>query len=119
MKNLPLVLAAATAVIGLFATAQASQPSEPRSLIVQFADLNTGTNQGAAALYRRMDTAAGVVCGQRKRTGSLIVSETWEACVKNAMQDALAQINRPAVTAYAAAHGVFNGGRSIKVASAN
>jgi UrcA family protein len=118
MNNLTKLLAAATLATTLFATAHAGQPLQARTQKVQLADLDTTTTQGAAVLYSRMNAAAGVVCGQRERIGTLFVSKAWEACVKNAMQGALAQINRPAVTAYAAARGVYEGDRAIKVASA-
>ncbi len=118
MNTLTKILAAATLAATLFTTAHAGQPLQPRTQKVQFADLDTTTPQGAAVLYRRMNAAAGAVCGQRERIGSPFVSKAWEACVKNAMRGALAQINRPAVTDYAAARGVYEGDRAIQIASA-
>jgi UrcA family protein len=119
MKNLTSLLVAATLATTLLATAQAAQPLAVRAQKVQFADLDTSTVQGAAALYHRIDSAAGVVCGQRERIASPIVSTAWKACVKDATRASLAQINRPAVTAYAAARGVYAGDRAFKVASAD
>ena len=118
MNTLTQILTAASLAATLFTTAHAGQPLQPRTQKVQFADLDPTTAQGAAALYRRIDVAASAVCGRRERTASLIVSKAWEACVKNAMRDALAQINRPARTEYAAARGVYAGDASFKVASA-
>ena len=104
MNKLTAVFAAAT-IAGLFCVnADAGTLSDVPSEPVRYRNLQGANDHDVAVLYRRIDAAAGKVCGQRLEPGSLVVAPTWQRCVRNALRNAVAEINAPAVTAYAAAH---------------
>lgn len=71
---------------------------------VHFADLNINQAAGAAVLYRRIQLAAGRVCGEPKLPGSFIVSPFWRKCVAQAVDRAVVEVDRPALTAYHRLH---------------
>jgi UrcA family protein len=104
-------LTAATAVAGiatiLCASVEAGAPSDVPTETVRYSALNAANVQDVAVLYRRIDAAAGRVCGQRLAPGSPFVSRSWQGCVRNALRHAVGEINTPAVTAYAATQGVL------------
>jgi UrcA family protein len=106
MKNLTTLIAVAGFTALLCANAQAGIQSEVPTETVRYATPDVDNAAGVAALYHRIDAAAGRVCGERLAPGSLAASQPWRRCVQGAMRDALAKINLPAVTAYAAARGV-------------
>lgn len=90
------IVAAAVAVSVASATATAATPART----VRYDDLNLGGPAGVAILYARIQAAAAQVCGDAQRVGSRIVSTAWRACVATAVDRAVAQVDRPALTAY-------------------
>jgi UrcA family protein len=107
MKTLTALIAVA-GITGLFcANAEAGAPSDVPTETVRYQNLQGANDHDVAVLYRRIDAAAGRVCGQRLPPGSLSVSKSWRQCVQNARRHAVTDINTPAVTAYAAAQGVL------------
>jgi UrcA family protein len=80
---------------------QAANPSHDAAhhVEVHFADLNLGSAGGASVLYRRLQKAANQVCDEvnTKDPGS---ASRLRACVSKAISAAVAQIDRPALTAY-------------------
>ncbi len=67
---------------------------------VHFGDLNLDQPSDVATLYRRIRLAAESVCGERLLPGHFIISPHWRGCVAQAVQRAIASVNRPALTAY-------------------
>jgi UrcA family protein len=116
MKNLPTLVAVATFAASIFTIAQADTTSVPRSETVRFADLDTTNIHGAAVLYQRIKNAAESACRDLKPGRSLALMRPYANCVHVALSNAVADINRPAVTAYAAAHGVLPSDATIKIA---
>jgi UrcA family protein len=113
MKKLTAVIAVA-GIAGLFcANAEAGAPSEVPTETVRYQDLRTTNDHDVVVLYRRIDAAAGRVCGQRLPPGSLAVSKSWLRCVQTARRHAVTDVNSPAVTAYAAAQGVLTYDSSV------
>jgi UrcA family protein len=104
MKNSIALIAIATLATGLSAHAQASTMSEVPSEAVQYSDLDSTRSHDAALLFERIDAAAGRVCGAKYKVGSLAISPAWRNCVQVAIRAAVAKVNSPAVTSYAAAH---------------
>jgi UrcA family protein len=106
MRNLP-VLAAFLAVVTspIVATHAASQDS-PRSETVRYGDLDPDSAQGAVALFRRLHNAAADVCSEPSEARAYDAVPRYVRCVDHAMSDAVSAVDRPAVTAYAQAHGV-------------
>jgi UrcA family protein len=115
--NKSIVLVAVAAFITCSVSiAKADSSFEPRSITVHFADLNTANSQGAATLYRRLQSAAASVCRDPEPSKQLARVWAYTDCVHTAMSNAVAKVNRPALTAYAAAHGIATGDSSVRIA---
>ena len=95
------------AALTLFSVAHAQSTVE--SVTVKFADLDLNTDQGDAALYRRLTVAARRACWQFPGAAEpLPISRQKQlearhaTCVQQAIDGAVAQINRPVFTSYVA-----------------
>jgi UrcA family protein len=96
--NAAVALTVGLVVIPAYASdARWSAPSE----VVKFQDLNLGTSEGIAALYRRIDAASQHVCEAADGDKDLHRRSIRQTCVKDAKARAVAQVNVPALTAYA------------------
>jgi UrcA family protein len=115
MKN-SIILVAVAAFITCSVTVAQADAFEPRSVLVRFADLDTTNTQGAATLFSRLNSAAKSVCRDLEPGGELTRVRVYAYCMHTALGNAIDTINRPVVTAYAAAHGVPTGDSSIRVA---
>jgi UrcA family protein len=104
MKNSTALLAIATLTTVLCGNVQASTMSEVPSEAVKYSDLNLTQSRDAAVLFGRIDAAAGRVCGPKYKVGSPFISQFWRDCVQVALRAAVARIDSPAVTTYAATH---------------
>jgi UrcA family protein len=78
--------------------ALAEQPSETMSRVVTYGDLDLDSVQGAKVLYARLRYAAQDVCSPLE-SKELSRKHVWQTCVGNALESAVAQINKPTVTA--------------------
>ena len=82
-----------------FATvSRAGDGASPPQVVVKFADLDTSTSQGAAALYRRINGAAIDVCS-RMYVLELAYKLHKDACLQTVIGDAVTKANRPALSA--------------------
>ena len=77
---------------------------------VSYADLNLTGAEGVAALYKRVHSAAQNVCAPLQ-SRELTQQSQWRACVHSSISRAIAQINVPALTAYADARNSHSGSR--------
>ncbi len=84
---------------------------------MRFADLDTSSAHGAAVLYQRIKSAAESVCKDLQPGRQLALMQPYTSCVHSALDNAIERIDRPAVTAYAAARGYLPGEARIKIAS--
>jgi len=116
MKNLNILVAAATIATCSATIAQADGAFEPRSVTVRFADLDTAGAPGAAVLYRRLHSAAESVCRDLEPGQELARRRVYANCIQAALSNAIVKIDRPAVTTYAVAHGVPVGESKIRIA---
>ena len=95
-----LVAGAILSVLALsFATAShADDDTTPPQVTVKFGDLDVSTPQGAAALYRRINSAAIDVCS---RMYVIEQAYKWhkDACLQKVIGDAVIKVNRPALSA--------------------
>ncbi|MFO7278029.1 MAG: UrcA family protein [Pseudomonadota bacterium] len=73
--------------------------TETRSIKVSFADLDLDKPADAAELYKRIQRAAQVVCGPRVSANELGRMYDARRCSQQAISDAVAQVNRPTLTA--------------------
>jgi len=93
MRKSLTVLAALAAFAGVAAPAVANEvaaPAETVSVAVEFGDLDLPAD--AAKLDKRVDTAAGEVCG-RPEIRSVSQMAAWEECKAEAKAEALDQIS--------------------------
>ena len=86
----------ASAPIAMVAQAGESADDPPHK-VVSFRDLNLNTAEGAAALYKRIKSAAVEVCGH---SDSFDLSRLYvpQTCINEAVSRAVAQVNRPMLT---------------------
>jgi UrcA family protein len=110
MKNLTArtaILAATTlAAYGSCPSAWADSNLEAHSITVHYEDLNANSPRGAGMLYARIRIAAETVCGDLGSSRSLVLLSRYADCVHGAIGAAVASVNSPAVTEYAAARGI-------------
>ena len=90
---------------GLLALAASVAQADPkvREMRVPFADLNPDHPAGAAALYGRIRSAARAVCENPTAPRGLLMVAPPK-CMDSAIRQALLEVNRPALLAYACAH---------------
>src|SRR5271165_695308 len=118
VMNNSIILVAFAAFVGGGATiASADTSLEPRSVTVHFADLETANTQGAAALYRRLKSAAENVCRNLEPGKEFARTRAYTDCLHMALVNAIVKVDRPALTAYAAAHGMPTGDSAVRIAS--
>jgi UrcA family protein len=105
LKETAMKLATALAASILSLTtldAQAAGPTDDAfSLTVQFGDLDLNREAGIAKLYLRIKGAARHVCYQQAEEQP-DATQSYPACVKRAVATAVARIDRPMLSAYAA-----------------
>jgi UrcA family protein len=97
------------AVIGAYALAvilvaprvtYADSFAQASTQAVRFADLNLDTRSGVATLFRRIQSAAGEVCGGYSSPGTLLPSVAHRSCINFAVADAVHRVDAPLLTAY-------------------
>jgi UrcA family protein len=78
----------------------ATNANGEREVVVKYGDLNLANPDGVSALYKRLRSAAVRVC----ETDSQYLEKKTEerACIADAMDRAIARVNNPALTAFAA-----------------
>jgi UrcA family protein len=100
-KSTAFILAATVVALACAASAGralADQPGEALSKKVTYGDLDLESQQGAKALYARLRFAAREVCVPFESI-ELSRQRVWRNCVDNALDSAVAQVNKTRVTA--------------------
>ena len=109
MTNPRSVIAAAIfgVIISSFgAVCSAADTAEVPKTVVKYADLDLSTSQGAASLFNRIRVAAEGVCSSQEGR-DLSSKMHWDACVRQAIEGAVIQVNRPTLSlVYATKYGV-------------
>lgn len=84
-------------VLGQLTAAQARSPSATsgNQAIVSFGDINIHSEQGAQVLLGRLRAAARLVCGPEPILLNLSGRQSYNACRKSALDDAVAAIDSP------------------------
>jgi UrcA family protein len=77
----------------------ASAEQRVKTQAVSFADLDLSKPAGAQTLYKRIKAAARQVCGPADQYTFVVSSKTFRACYDKAVADAVAQVDRPSLTA--------------------
>jgi UrcA family protein len=112
--SVKLLGSALLAVVGAIATlpAGAAPPLVAESAEVRYDDLDLDNAAGVAELYARLHFAAEKVCDFRLRPGTLLVDPRWRTCMSGALGQAVATVDRPALSAYHAANAGRRNARS-------
>ncbi len=105
MTKLPVLAAFAAIAAAPIAATQAEGNDVPRSETVRYGDLDLNNQQGAVTLYRRLHNAAADVCSDPAEDKYSSVPH-YQHCVEQAIGEAVASVDQPALTAYAEARGV-------------
>jgi UrcA family protein len=104
MKTVAILTAAALS-LSLIAQAQAAPPS----LTIGYSDVDLSSVQGESVLYKRLSAAAKTVCHDFEFTRETSLSlqlklpQLHAACMRQAIDSAVARVNQPAFTSYVAA----------------
>jgi UrcA family protein len=95
-----LALLAVSVAINLTAYAAVAKPPEPgvRTLVVRYYDIDLTRPEGAQVLYRRIGSAARQACGYLD-IRDLKGNAEFDECYARAVDDAVAQVNSPMLTA--------------------
>lgn len=93
-------VAAGLLAVGAMAAAPGAQagPGDALTKSVSYGDLNLNSEKGVAVLYSRLRSAAREVCVPFE--GRILSNQMlWSKCYDHALSAAVADINKPAVTA--------------------
>jgi UrcA family protein len=98
-----LAIALAASILSLTTLdARAATPTDDvYAVTVQFGDLDLSREAGIAKLYLRIKGAARRVCDQQA-SEQLVADQTQRVCMKRAVSEAVARIDRPQLTDYVA-----------------
>ena len=105
VSTITFALAAAASVVGVgssaYATTSASRHGVVRTYeqVVRFGDLDLGSQHGAGQLYSRLLNAARYVCGESDDPFYFYERHAVRHCEQQSIENAVAEIDRPKVTA--------------------
>jgi UrcA family protein len=109
-------LVAAALCAGVFGSSTfAAVPGQTLQQKVSYADLDLTRPEGIAPLYQRIQSAAQNVCAPFE-SRDLAQRVQWRECVRSSISRAIAEVNVPALTAYADAR---NGRPTSRLTAAN
>jgi UrcA family protein len=95
-----LSLACTAAYADSTPNADATRQIGLHSQVVRFDDLNLDQPRDLARLFNRVSSAADRVCGPRSFAGFYHKTADYEFCYSDTIARAVANIDRPSVTAY-------------------
>ena len=98
--NRPLIPALATIALVAFsqsATAQTPFFAKTKQMTILFGDLNIHGEVGARVLLNRLRMATRIVCGPEPMFFDLSGRHYYDACRKNALDDAVSDVGAPEV----------------------
>ena len=90
-----------------------------RSLTVSYKDLDLAVPAGVDALYGRLRTAAGSVCGPKADGRNLVARFYWKQCYDKALDGAVGKVDHAALSETHLAHTGRWVGAEHRVADAN
>jgi UrcA family protein len=98
LQRAGIAVAAALSTVLLAHTVSAA-PNDTVQIRVTYSDLDLSTAAGAQTLYRRIKGAAYQACKSHGRFSTLMSRTAWRRCYDGAVADAVAQVDRPSLTA--------------------
>jgi UrcA family protein len=97
MKILFAIAAMAVSTVLFVSATPVQAASITRYALVDYSDLNLSREAGARELIRRLESAAWRACGGTPISNDYRAWTAHRACTKNAMNDAVADIDQPLV----------------------
>jgi UrcA family protein len=97
MKILFAIVAMAVSTALFVGATPVQAASITRQAVVNYSDLNLSREAGARELIRRLEAAAWRACGGAPIFGDYRAWAAHHACTKNAMNDAVANVDQPLV----------------------
>src|SRR5882757_4036839 len=96
-----VMISAGIAILSLAGASNAAQAAdlESRQMSVSYADLNIESAAGLKVLYGRLQFAARRVCAPFDDGQHRTVNFHFRVCYRNALDSAVAKINKPTLTA--------------------
>ncbi len=96
-----VMISATFAFVSFAGLCNAAEPDSHDALRmdVSYADLNIDSAAGAKVLYGRLRSAAQRVCAPFDDGRQTTFNHHFQACLRNALDSAVAQVNRPTLTA--------------------
>jgi UrcA family protein len=91
-------LATAAVVLAGVPSAYAASPGDTVTFKVSTAGLDLRSPQGAQSMLRRIETAAGALCGGTPYIGDLDATHAWKVCVSHNVNQAVTQLGAPMVS---------------------
>jgi UrcA family protein len=107
-----------TAVVLSLALNAAYAEEAPKSMTVQFADLDLNKDAGAATLFNRIKGAAKKVCSTYGGGTTMRDKQQHAACIDFAVSNAVARVDRPELTEYVTSSYPIGKQAPVKVTSA-
>src|SRR5262245_21233187 len=98
-KRLTRAGIAAFAVCTSLVAYSASAAPKEKAQTVSYADLDLSKPAGAQTLYKRIKAAARQVCGPSDQYTFVTPARAFRECYAKAIADAVAQVDRPSLTA--------------------
>jgi hypothetical protein len=98
-KRLTRAGLAAFAVCTSLVAYSASAEPKVKTLAVSYGDLDLSKPAGAQTLYKRIKAAARHVCGPVDQYTYITPASAFRECFQKAVADAVAQVDRPSLTA--------------------
>jgi UrcA family protein len=89
-----VMLTAAVAPIATWCANADSTTDDPPRIVVSLAGFDLASQKGADAMYRRIQSAAKIVCRVNESREQPRIARA-RACYRSAIDDAVAQANRP------------------------
>jgi UrcA family protein len=96
---LVLLVAASVGAPAMATISTKPNAEQAHQVRVRYGDLNLNTEQGADELYRRISYAAHEVCSDVVVPSYVLLESAYRQCRQTAMQDAVAKVDRPRLTA--------------------
>jgi UrcA family protein len=101
------VIGSMTALVGTFALALSAQAEDASTnatvkhddVVVQYADLDLASEEGAQALYARLSSAASRACGNTPMAWEHKARKDFKACFERKLEKAVGKVGHPNVQA--------------------